>query len=60
MSLSDVRINDNVEILISRGGMIKRFTLKVTNTPYVSYYLVLTEGLSEVKKNILKSWLGEF
>jgi len=59
-ALSDVRINDNVEILISRGGMIKRFTLKVTNTPYVSYYLVLTEGLSEVKKNILKSWLGEF
>jgi predicted metalloprotease with PDZ domain len=59
-ALSDVRINDNVEILISRGGMIKRFTLKATNTPYVSYYLVLTEGLSEVKKNILKSWLGEF
>jgi predicted metalloprotease with PDZ domain len=59
-ALSDVRINDNVEILISRGGLIKRFTLKATNTPYVSYYLVLTEGLSEVKKNILKSWLGEF
>jgi predicted metalloprotease with PDZ domain len=58
-ALSDVRINDNLEILISRGGLIKRFTLKATNTPYVSYYLVLTEGLSEVKKNILKSWLGD-
>ena len=59
-ALGEVRIDDKVEFLIARGGMIKRFSLKVTNTPYVSYYLVLTEGLSESKKNILKSWLGDF
>jgi predicted metalloprotease with PDZ domain len=59
-ALSEVHIDDQVVLLISRGGLIKRFTLRATNTPYVSYYLVLTEGLSEVKKNILKSWLGEF
>jgi predicted metalloprotease with PDZ domain len=57
--LADVRIDDKVEFLIARGGMIKRFILKATNTPYVSYYLVQTEGISEDKKNILKSWLGD-
>jgi predicted metalloprotease with PDZ domain len=58
--LADVRIDDKVDFLVARGGMIKRFTLKATNTPYVSYYLVLTEGLSESKKNIVKSLLGDF
>jgi len=58
-ALSEVHIDDQVVLLISRGGLIKRFTLRATNTPYVSYYLVLTEGLSDVKKNIVKSLLGD-
>lgn len=58
-SLADVRIDDKVDFLVARSGMIKQFTLKATNTPYVSYYLVLQEGLSDIKKNILKSWLGD-
>jgi predicted metalloprotease with PDZ domain len=59
-SMSLVKINDEVKIMISRGGNIKSFIMKCTNTPYVNYFIELTEGLSENQKRILKGWLGDF
>ena len=57
-SISNVKINDEVKLLISRNGLIKSFTLKAVNTPFVSYYLELTSSLTENQKKILKAWLG--
>ncbi len=59
-SMSLVKINDEVKIMISRGGNIKSFIMRCTNTPYLDYFIELTEGLTENQKRILKGWLGEF
>ncbi|MFM7017082.1 MAG: M61 family metallopeptidase [Bacteroidota bacterium] len=59
-SISNVKINDYVNVLVSRNGVIKKFTMKAINTPYVSYFLELTASLTENQKKVLKGWLGEF
>ena len=57
--LNGVKINQEINLLFSRNGIVKQVKLKVANTPYVNYFLEASASPSEQQKKIIKSWLGE-